>query len=285
MQKAVKKLILLFFILSIASPVYAKDKRKEAAEYYQKGDLYYKQGKYQEAQAEFQKALEVLAKKDEAVVTKTEEEKISPKEQAAASPQETKPSLEYVIGEEDTLYISVWQNPDLSDEVIVRPDGKISFPLIGDVRASGLTISRLDQEITERLKEYIKFPEVSISIRKLGGKKVIILGEVQAPGVYLMTGKSTVLEAIAMAGGFTNDATVSSVILVKGGFANPKGVRLNLNRPLIKGDLTYNVTLHPEDIIFVPKRFISNVNYVVNTILGPIMQGSYSTELLRDKRW
>jgi len=285
MQKAVKKLILLFFILSIASPVYAQDKREKAAEYYQQGNLYYKQGKYKEAQAEFQKALDVLTKKEEIVVSPPKEEKTSLQKPAATAQPATKPALEYIIGEEDVLAISVWQNPDLNQEVIVRPDGRISFPLVGDIQASGLTIPRLDQEITERLKEYIKFPEVSISIRKIGGKKIIVLGEVLSPGVYSMTGKNTVLEAIAMAGGFTTDATVSSVILVKGGLAEPKGIRLNLNRPLIKGDLTYNVTLQPEDIIFVPKRFISNVNYVVNTILGPIMQGSYSVETLRDKRW
>lgn len=285
MPRLMRKLILLFFILNITIPLYAQDKRAKATEYYQRGDLYYKEGKYQEAQAEFQKALEVLVKKEEAVVTKTEEKKISPKEQVAASPQESKPSSEYVIGLEDILFVSVWQNPDLSQEVIVRPDGRISFPLVGDIQATGLTISQLDNDITERLKEYIKFPEVSISIKKIGGNKVLVLGEVNGPGVYTLTGQKTVLEAITLAGGFTNDATVSSVIVIKGGLSNPKGIRLNLNRPLLKADMRSNLTLQAEDIIFVPKKFIANVNYVVNQVLGPLVQGAYTTQGMRDKKW
>jgi len=157
--------------------------------------------------------------------------------------------------------------------------------LVGDIQVTGLTIPQLDDEITERLKEYIKFPEVSISIRKIGGNKVFVLGEVNGPGVYTLTGQKTVLEAITLAGGFTNDATVSSVIVIKGGLSNPKGIRLNLNRPLLKADMRSNLTLQPEDIIFVPKKFIANVNYVVNQVLGPLIQGAYTTQGMRDKKW
>lgn len=104
------------------------------------------------------------------------------------------------------LHISVWENPDLEQDVIVRPDGKISFPLIDEVQAEGLTISELDKVMTEKLKEYIRYPDVSISLKKMAGERIIVLGEVKSPGVYTLSGRKTVLEAVALAGGFTKDA-------------------------------------------------------------------------------
>jgi len=155
----------------------------------------------------------------------------------------------------------------------VRPDGKVSFPLIGDVQAVGSTISQLDREITERLKEYVKSPEVSISIKKLGGKKVILLGEVGKAGVYSVTGAHTLLEAIGLAGGFSKDAVPSSVVLIRGGFVHPKPRRLNLSRALA-GDLSQNIALQSEDIIFVPKKFIADLNYFLSQIIEPLAQGA-----------
>jgi polysaccharide export outer membrane protein len=156
---------------------------------------------------------------------------------------------------------------------------------VGDIWAVGKTITQLDEELTEKLKEYIRYPEVSISIKKLGGKKIMVLGEVLTPGVYTVTGKKRVIEAIAMAGGFNSNAVVSSVIVIQGGLLNPKGIRLNLNRTLLKADFRHNILLNPDDIIFVPKKFIANVNYLVNSIVGPIAQGTFNTEQLYHKRW
>lgn len=183
---------------------------------------------------------------------------------------------DYTIEEGDVLYISVWQEDDLKEEVIVRPDGRISFPLAGDVPALGLTFAQLKEELTKRLKEYIKYPVVSISLRKLGGKKVIILGEVGHPGVYSVAGKRTVLEAVARAKGFTPHAVTSSVILIRGGLQNPVGMRLDLSRAIKKTDMSQNVSLQSEDIVYVPKRFIANVNYFVDQILGPIARGIWT---------
>ena len=182
-------------------------------------------------------------------------------------------TYEYTISEGDVLYIYIWQEETLSQEVIVRPDRKISFPLAGDIPAAGLTFPQLKQELTKRLKDYIKYPEVSISLKKLGGKKIIVLGEVKTPGVYSVTGKKTMLEALALAGGVTEDAVLSSTILIRGGLQNPKGRRLNLARAINKADMSQNVVLQPEDIVYVPKKFIANVNYILTQILGPISQG------------
>ncbi|HDH53319.1 MAG TPA: hypothetical protein ENH24_02415 [Nitrospirae bacterium] len=178
--------------------------------------------------------------------------------------------MDYAIDVGDVLYISVWQEDDLSQEVIVRPDGKISFPLAGDVPAFCLTFDQLREELSKRLKEYIRDPIVSISLRKMGGKKIIVLGEVGSPGVHAVRGRRTILEAIARAGGFTQHAVPSSVILIKGGLRRPEGIRLDLSSAIKKTDMTQNVALQSEDIVYVPKKFIADVNYFVNQILGPI---------------
>ncbi len=177
---------------------------------------------------------------------------------------------DYTIEVGDVLYISVWEEDDLSQEVIVRPDGKISFPLANEVPAFCLTFTQLREELTRRLKDYIRDPIVSISLKKMAGKKIIVLGEVGQPGVYSVSGKRTVLEAIAMARGFTAHAVTSSVILIRGGTQTPKGMRLDLSRAIKKTDISQNVDLQSEDMVYVPKKFIADVNYFVDQILGPI---------------
>ena len=273
----IKKTILILSLIAISTigSVYSQDIKEEAEKHYQIGNFYYQQGRYKEANEEFQKALDLLSQEE--VV---EEELVLPKEEALVLPEE--PSVEYIIGEGDILSISVWQNPDLDQEAIVRPDGRISFSLVGDIQASGLSITQLDNELTERLKEYIKYPEVSISIRKLGGKKVIVLGQVRSPGVYSVSGARTILEAIGLAGGFTEHAISSSVVLIRGGFQTPEAKRINLTRAIDRGDISQNISLESEDIVFVPKKFIANLNYFLKQILDPISRGIYTAREIRD---
>jgi polysaccharide export outer membrane protein len=266
--------ILLFFIgLALPLAAYAQNSREKAKELYLQGNIYYQQARYKEAQEEFQKALDLLNNIEEAHPSQPEEQKEpeTPPEQ-----KESKGQLEYVIGEEDILFVAVWQNPDLTQDAIVRPDGKISFPLIGDILAKGRTVSQLDQEITKRLKEYIRQPEVSISIKKLGGNKVMVLGEVLKPGVYAVTGAKTVLEAISLAGGFTKDSVASSVVLIRGGLQNPEAKRIDLTKAFA-GKPNLNIALLSEDIVFVPKKFIANLNYFLEQIIGPLSKGAYAT--------
>jgi polysaccharide export outer membrane protein len=274
-MKILFKCTIIFFIVFFtwALDAIAQDDRERAQRYYEQGNIYYQQEMYKEAQAEFQKALDLLNNIEETAVIQPVEEK---KLQALPEEKEPKGQVEYVIGEEDILFVAVWQNPDLTQDAIVRPDGKISFPLIGDVRATGRTVSQLDWEITERLKEYIRQPEVSISIKKLGGNKVMVLGEVSSPGVYAVTGSKTILEAISLAGGFTKNSVASSVILIRGGFESPQARRLNLSKALT-GNPRLNVALLREDIIFVPKKFIANVNYFLEQLIGPLSKGAYAT--------
>lgn len=193
-----------------------------------------------------------------------------------ASMEEGAEVLEYRIGVADRLFIHVWEEEALNQEVIVRPDGRVSFPLAGDVMAAGRTFGQVREELTERLMEYIRTPVVSISLVAVGGRKVIVLGEVDQPGVYGITGSKTILEAIAMAGGFTEHGKPSSTILIRGGIKRPDGARVNLNRAIMQQDSALNIELQAEDIIYVPKKFIADVAYFVDNIIAPLTEGFLS---------
>src|SRR5207253_3147565 len=108
----------------------------------------------------------------------------------------------YVIGANDVLAISVWKEPDVSRSVTVRSDGKISLPLVGELQAGGQTPRQLEQEITKRLQSYISEPEVTVIVTESKSQRINILGMVARPGTYMLTGSATILDAIAMAGGF-----------------------------------------------------------------------------------
>lgn len=267
-MKQIKQLLLLSALLVVISAEFCfADSRSDAKAYYRQGNAYLRDGKYQQAEQAFARAAELLGE--------TPQESVVPAVSQGLAGNTV--GSEYVISLEDVLSISVWQNPDLnSQEINVRPDGKVSFPLIGDVQAAGLTLPQLTQDVTNRLTEFIRNPQVSIAIRKIGGSKVIILGEVQQPGIYSVTGAKTVLEAIGQARGYTRDAIMNSVILIRGGFLNPQAQRLNLVKAMKGVDMTENVTLQSEDILYIPRSFISDLNYVLNQIMQPLSQGAYS---------
>ncbi|MDD5348019.1 MAG: polysaccharide biosynthesis/export family protein [Candidatus Omnitrophica bacterium] len=251
------------------------DPQTRARNYYELGNILYQQGKYDEAQEQYQKALDLLRNTGSPVKAQPPEAE-KPKQETKTKDAPQRVLTEYTISDEDVLRISVWQNDDLNQEAIVRPDGKISFPLIGDVAARGLTIPELDADITMRLTEFVRTPEVSISLLKMGGSRVIVLGQVVRPGVHTVSGSKTILEAIGLAGGFTNDAVPSSTILIRGGFVDPKPQRINLSRALKGKNVTsLNVILQPEDIVYIPKKFIADLNYVLTQIVDPIAKGSY----------
>lgn len=189
-----------------------------------------------------------------------------------ALPQKEKEPLDYIIGPEDVLFISVWQDKDLDTEVIVRPDGKISLQLIGEIDAGGKTLAQLNEILIKRYSAYIKSPQVLVSIKNFGGTKVIILGEVRTPGVYKPIERSGLLEVIAMAGGFSDHAALNSVILIRGGLGNPEAMRLNLARVIYKTDMSQNIPIQPNDIIYVPKQFIVDINYFLDQYLAPLFK-------------
>jgi polysaccharide export outer membrane protein len=159
----------------------------------------------------------------------------------------------YVIGANDVLAINVWKEPDITRSVPVRTDGKISLPLAGELQASGQTPRQLEQEITKRLQSYISDPEVTVIVTESKSQKINILGMVARPGTYLLSGSTTVLDAIAMTGGFKDFAKQKSIYILR---ANPDGTqkRFPFNyKEVIKGkSLEQNIRLLPGDTIIVP---------------------------------
>jgi len=159
----------------------------------------------------------------------------------------------YVIGADDVLAINVWKEPEVSRSVPVRSDGKISLPLVGELMAGGQTPLQLEQEITKRLQNYISEPEVTVIVQDSKSQRINILGMVARPGSYLLTGSATVLDAIAMAGGFKDFAKQKSIYVLR---ANGDGTqkRISFNyKEVIKGkNPDQNVRLLPRDTVVVP---------------------------------
>jgi len=160
--------------------------------------------------------------------------------------------------------------------VIVRPDGKISFPLIGDIKAEGITLTQLDNDITEKLKTYVKAPEVSIMIRRFGEQtnRVSILGEITSPGVYRFSSPPSVAEVVASAGGYTKYSVINSIMVIRGagGGKKPEAIRINLAHILKGNKYANNIWLKPNDIIYVPRSFIGNVNTFMELIQPAISE-------------
>jgi len=159
----------------------------------------------------------------------------------------------FVIGAGDVLSINVWKEPDLSKSIPVRSDGKISLPLAGEVQAAGRTPLKLEQDIAEKLKNYISEPDVTVIVQQINSQKFNILGQVVKPGSYLLTSAATVLDAIAIAGGFRDFAKKKSIYVLRQN-ADGTQTRLPFNyKEVIKGqNLQQNVKLQPADTIVVP---------------------------------
>src|SRR5262249_50324655 len=121
----------------------------------------------------------------------------------------------YIIGAADLLSISVWKEPDISRSIPVRSDGKISLPLVGEIQASGSTPHQLEQAITKKLARYISEPEVTVIVQESRSKHINILGQVAKPGSYTLTNAMTVLDAIAVAGGFRDFAKQKSIYVLR----------------------------------------------------------------------
>jgi polysaccharide biosynthesis/export protein len=172
--------------------------------------------------------------------------------QGAPSVAGVVPAADYVIGPEDVLSVVFWRDKDMSAEVSVRPDGKISLPLLNDVQASGLTPQQLRDTITEAAKRYIEDPSVSVVIRQINSRKVYVTGEVIKPGPYLLTGPTTVLQMIAIAGGLREYADAKHITLMRVENGRTVGYPFNYKDVSNRKSLSQNVELKPGDTIVVP---------------------------------
>ena len=159
----------------------------------------------------------------------------------------------YLIGAGDILEITTWKEPDFSrEEILVRLDGMITFPLINDIQAKGRTPMQVRQDIEEKLKDYVENPIVTVTVRTSGSKRFYILGEVANTGEYPLVKGLTVLQAFALAGGFTEWASKKEIILMRVEDGKEKIFRVNY-KDLIKGkDFSQNIKIQPDDTIIVP---------------------------------
>ncbi len=159
----------------------------------------------------------------------------------------------FIIGNDDLLAISVWKEPELTKSVPVRSDGKISLPLVGEMQATGRTPLQLEQDITARLKNFITLPEVTVIVEKVNSRKFNMLGEVNRPGEFLLTASTTIMDAIAMGGGFKDFAKKSGVYILRKG-PDGRETRISFNyKEFIKGkNPAQNIKLEPNDTIIVP---------------------------------
>ncbi len=168
----------------------------------------------------------------------------------ASAPATTDPN--YVIGASDDLNIDVWKQPDLSRTVPVRPDGKISLPLLNDIQAVGLTPTQLAAQITEKLSKLVNNPEVTVIVTAINSQRIYVLGEVARAGAYPMLPNMTVLQAISSAGGLGQFANQKNIYVLRA--ENGKQVRLPFNyKEVLRGQKTeQNILLKPGDTIVVP---------------------------------
>lgn len=157
---------------------------------------------------------------------------------------------EYRLGSEDVIEVFVWKQPDLTATVVIRPDGRISLPLTNELEASGKTAIQLQKDITERLREYVTQPIVNVIVKQVNSLKISVLGEVRKPDVYRIKNRVTVLDAIAMAGGFTDFARPNRVIVIRNAPFGTQRIKVNVKQVVADGSKA-QFYLQPQDTVYV----------------------------------
>ena len=157
---------------------------------------------------------------------------------------------EYRLGPEDVIEVFVWKQPDLSTTAVIRPDGKVSLPLLGELEATGKTAVQLQEEVTKRLLQYVADPMVNVIVKEINSPKISVLGQVNKPDRYPIKQRLTVLDAIALAGGFTDFAKRDKVTIIRN--SGPDKVRIQVNLKKVvqdgRGEVYY---VEPLDTIYV----------------------------------
>jgi len=170
----------------------------------------------------------------------------------ANNPVSAVTDADYVIGPQDVVRIDVWKEPDISRTIPVRPDGKLSLPLLNDIQASGLTAVQLGKAIREGLTKYLTNPEVTVTVTEINSRRVYITGEVTRAGAFPLLPNMTVLQALSSAGGFTQFAKLKGIYVLR----NEAGKQMKLPfnyKEVVKGkNQDENILLQPGDVIVVP---------------------------------
>jgi polysaccharide biosynthesis/export protein len=171
----------------------------------------------------------------------------------AASPFAAPPDAPYTVKPGDTLMVSVWKEPELQRPVLIEPDGTFSFPLCGEIDAHDKTVGQLQQMITQHLGRFITDPVVTVSLQKIAGNRVYVIGQVTKPGAFIVNPRVDVMQAIAMAGGTTPFASLGNIKIIRrtaGG--EQEALPFNYNDVVHGNDLSQNITLEAGDVVVVP---------------------------------
>jgi len=184
------------------------------------------------------------AKKTGAQTTPTDS---SAQTEAKGSPEDV-----YQIGVDDELQISVWREPELTSTVVVRPDGKITLPLLNDIEVVGLRTEELQNLLTEKLKAYVNEPQVTVSARAIRSRKVYLLGQVPRPGAYLLGGRKTVLQLLAEAGGLGLFAKSGSIYILRKQNGHETRIPFDYSKAVRGRSDKEGITLLPGDMVVVP---------------------------------
>ncbi len=184
---------------------------------------------------------------------------------------------DFVFGPGDVMDIKVWRQPDMDMQIVIAPDGAITYPLVGRLQVAGLTYPELVGTIESALKEYYTEPSVAVNVVEVSNQKVFILGEVRSPAVLQIQNDLSILEALTRTGGINTDARTDNVLLVRGGLDDPELFTIDVKAIFSKGDFSQMVYLQRGDIVLVPTKTIVNVERFFRRIQGmlaPFLSGS-----------
>jgi polysaccharide export outer membrane protein len=159
---------------------------------------------------------------------------------------------DYQIQPGDVLIVSIWGEQDMLQEVVVRPDGKFSYPLAGDIAASGHTVDDVREQVVAHIAEFIPDPAVTVQVRQIVGNNVYVLGQVNRPGMFVMTGPTDVMQALAMAGGTSTFADLNKIRVLRRDNGAQRAIRFDYKDVADGEDLSQNIVLQPGDVVVVP---------------------------------
>lgn len=178
----------------------------------------------------------------------------------------------YHIAPPDTLAITVRPEPAIVREVTVRPDGYISFELIGDIKVEGRTVAEVKREITERIAEYVVRPDVTVTLLSSNSRRIYVLGQVRKPGAYPLVGRVTAVDALAAAGDVTVLSAPNRARLARANAESAAVFTVRFDDIIKGGNHTTNYELEPGDIIYVPPAVSASIGFAIQSIFFPIQQ-------------
>ena len=162
------------------------------------------------------------------------------------------PPADYLIGVEDVLTLIYWREKDLSAEAVVRPDGRISLPLVNDIQAAGLTPEQLRLNVTKAAEKFVQDPSVTVVVKQINSRRVYVTGMISKPGPYPLGGPTTVMQLIAMAGGVNEYADAENITILRNEEGRQSSIRFNYEDIKNRRRLEQNILLKPGDTVVIP---------------------------------